>query len=268
MCLKLLQSAFNSNSKFTCFPAIYLKNDLSKCPQSNSQFLELQQKKCHVSDTRPTLALKDSLKHLFYFDKKRKTKEPVYKEAAKMWNSMKKDKDGAAEELIRKHEEKVLNMESYSGNQSNSLKAKPVLASVQKLATATAAATQITTTQFTTTKTVATPELSTITETFVDKLKTRLSSFVQCIPQEKVVLAALHLLAKLYLPICQQIDYWKINKVLPKQYSLKKDVKDLEVKLSFLIVQIEECIKITIEPLLDLCLQQENVMKKAKLCNA
>lgn len=84
-----------------------------------------------------------------------------------MWNSVVNDKGGAVEELIRKHKEKVSILESYSRNQSNSLEAKSILKSVQKLATATVAATQIKTTQCATTKAVATPELSTITETFL-----------------------------------------------------------------------------------------------------
>ena len=52
------------------------------------------------------------------------------------------------EELIRKHEKKASNLESYSRDQSNSLKAKSISASVQKLATDTAATTQITITMY------------------------------------------------------------------------------------------------------------------------
>ena len=119
-------------------------------------------------------------------------------------------------------------MEAWSKSyQSNSLKTKSISTSAQKLVRATAGTTHITTTQCTTTKTVAASELSTITETFLDKLKTGLSSFAQCLLQENVVFVALHSLAKLYLPICQQIDYWKTDSVRTKQSSLKMDINDL-----------------------------------------
>ena len=49
-----------------------------------------------------------------------------------MWNSVVNDKGGPVEELIRKQEEKVSILESYSCNQSNSLKAKSILKSVKK----------------------------------------------------------------------------------------------------------------------------------------
>lgn len=54
-----------------------------------------------------TLVVKDVLKHFFYFNKKGKAMEQVYKEAVKIRNSAKNDKGGAVEELIRKHEVKA-----------------------------------------------------------------------------------------------------------------------------------------------------------------
>ena len=216
---------------------------------------------------KPTIRFECFVEAFYYFNKKGKTKQEVFKKAVEVWKSGEEDK---IEDFLTKYKKAV---EKAVDEISSSNTGKSFFIKKNSNASKTKAANRITEPEQPIEQPARKPKDScpssspSIVECFLDELEPGLSSFIQSIPNEKLLLATIESAAKSYFSVSKQILFLKDNCIRKVKSALQNELNDLSSKLNALSLAVKECNKIKIEPTTGLLALQKEVDKKTKMCN-